>query len=75
MDAAKVNIQVNFQQIVEAVRQLSPKEKLELSDIIWDDDIEIPIEHQKLVLDRIEKAKQNPDRLLRRDEASKMLIP
>jgi hypothetical protein len=75
MEAAKVNIQINFQQIVEAVKQLSPKEKLKLSDIIWEDNIEIPIEHQKLVLDRIEKARLNPERLLNWDEASKMLIP
>jgi len=75
MIAAKINIQVDFQQIVEAVKQLSPKEKLELSDLIWEDDIEIPIETQKLVLSRIEYARKHPETMLDWDEASKTLIP
>lgn len=75
MEAAKINIQVNFQQIVEAVKQLSPKEKLELSDIIWEDDNEIPIETQKLVLDRIKYAREHPETMLDWEEASKTLIP
>lgn len=75
MEAAKINIQVNFQQIVEAVKQLSPKEKLKLSDIIWEDDNEIPIETQKLVLDRIKYAREHPETMLDWEEASKTLIP
>ncbi|WP_395076899.1 hypothetical protein [Flavobacterium sp.] len=34
---------------------------------------EIPIEHQKIVLDRIEKANTNPERLLDWDEVAKTL--
>ncbi|CAD0002518.1 MULTISPECIES: hypothetical protein [Flavobacterium] len=34
---------------------------------------EIPIEHQEIVLDRMEKAKINPERLLDWDEVSKNL--
>ncbi|MDB5149370.1 MAG: hypothetical protein JWQ57_3390 [Mucilaginibacter sp.] len=75
MEAAKINIQINFQQIVEAVKQLSPKEKLKLSDIIWEDDHEIPIETQKLVLDRIKYAREHPETMLDWEEASKTLIP
>jgi hypothetical protein len=75
METAKINIQVNFQQIVEAVKQLSPKEKLKLSDIIWEDDHEIPIETQKLVLDRIKYAREHPETMLDWEEASKTLIP
>jgi len=75
METANINIKINFQQIIEAVKQLSPKEKLTLSDLLWDDDIEIPIETQKIVLDRMEKARLNPERLLDWDEASKTLIP
>jgi len=73
MDAAKINIQVNFKQILEAVKQLSPKEKLKLNEVIWEDDIDIPIETQKLVLDRLEKGIKNPERLLDWDEVSKSL--
>jgi len=37
------------------------------------DDIEIPIEHQKIVLTRIEKSKVSPERMLDWDEVSKQL--
>jgi len=37
------------------------------------EEIEIPIEHQKLVLDRIAKARKNPERLLDWDNVSKNL--
>ncbi len=61
MEAAKINIQVNFEQIIDAVKQLSPAEKLELSDLIWEDDIDIPVETQKIVLDRIKYAREHPE--------------
>ncbi len=35
--------------------------------------MEIPAEHQALVLGRIQKAEQNPDRLVDWDEAAKSL--
>lgn len=37
------------------------------------DSNQIPIEHQELVLERIEKSKENPERLLDWDEVSKNL--
>lgn len=67
-----VNAHLSFQQLVEAVKKLSSKEKLLLNEIIWDD-MDIPAEHQSLVLSRIEKAKQNPERLIDWDEFSKTL--
>lgn len=73
MTTLNVNINLNFEQLVAAVKQLSPKEKQQLNDILWDENMEIPIEHQRLVLDRITKAKQNPRRLLDWDEAVKTL--
>lgn len=75
MDAAKINIQINFQQIIEAVKQLSPKEKLKLNELIWEDDSSIPIEHQQLVTDRIKNSRQNPATMLDWEEASKTLLP
>ena len=75
MDAAKINIQVNFQQILEAVKQLTPKEKLKLNDVIWEDDIDIPFETQKLVLDRIKFSEEHPETMLDWDKASKTLVP
>jgi hypothetical protein len=59
MDAAKIKIQVNFQQLIEAVKQPSPKEKLKLNELIWEDNCAIPIEHQDLVMYRINKTRKN----------------
>lgn len=41
------------------------------NSVIDNENIKIPIEHQKIVLDRKAKAKSNPERLLDWDEVSK----
>lgn len=71
METIKLNINLTLNQLMEAVKQLSPKDKLKINDAIWSDDMEIPMEHQKIVLDRISKSKVNPERLLDWDEVSK----
>ncbi|MFC6097661.1 addiction module protein [Flavobacterium qiangtangense] len=71
METIKLNINLTVNQLMEAVKQLSPKDKLKINDAIWSDDMEIPIEHQKIVMDRISKSKTNPERLLDWDEVSK----
>lgn len=68
-----MSVQVSFQQIIEAVKQLSPKEKLKLNEIIWEDDIDIPIETQKIVLNRIKYARKHPETMLDWEEVSKNL--
>ena len=73
MEIIKLNINLTVNQLVEAVKQLSPKDRLKINDAIWDDNIEIPIEYQKIVLDRIAKAKITPERLLDWDEVCKTL--
>ena len=73
MNTASINVQINFKQILEAVNQLSPAEKLELNELMWNESMPIPIEHQELVLDRLEKIKKDPKRLLDWDEVSKKL--
>ncbi len=73
MNSLQLNINLNFQQLLEVVRQLSPTEKVQLNEFLWNDNIDIPIEHQTLVLDRIRKSKSDPSRLLNWDEASKTL--
>jgi hypothetical protein len=73
METIKLNINLSVNQLVEAVKQLSPKDRLKINDAIWNDNIEIPIEHQEIVLNRIAKAKTNPERLLDWDEVSKKL--
>ncbi len=73
METIKLNIDLSLNQLVEAVKQLSPKDRLKINDAIWNEDTEIPVEHQKIVLERIAKAKANPERLLDWDKVSKIL--
>ncbi|WP_165698030.1 addiction module protein [Flavobacterium nackdongense] len=73
METIKLNIDLNVNQLIEAVKQLSPKDRLKVNDAIWNDTMEIPVEHQRIVLDRMAKAKTNPERLLDWDEVSKGL--
>jgi len=54
-------------------KQLSPDEKLILNEAIWSEGMDIPQEQQKLVTDRIKNPRQNPDRMLDWDDASKKL--
>lgn len=73
MNSINVNIDLSFEKLADAVKKLSPKEKLLLNDILWSESMEIPTEHQALVLERIQKTKRNPNRLLDWDEAAKSL--
>jgi hypothetical protein len=75
MNSLQLNVSLDFQQLLEVVKQLSPSEKLKLNEFIWNDNINIPVEHQKLVLDRIQKSKTNPSRMIDWDVASKTLKP
>jgi hypothetical protein len=73
MEHLHVNINLSIQQLVDVVKQLSPDEKLLLNEAIWNEGMNIPQVHQKLVMNRIENARQNPDRMLDWNEASKKL--
>nr|WP_315156453.1 addiction module protein [uncultured Flavobacterium sp.] len=73
METIKLNIDLSVSQLLEAVKQLSPKDRLKINDALWNEDVEIPIEHQKIVLDRIAKAKTNPERILDWDKVYKTL--
>lgn len=73
METIKLNIDLSVNQLIEAVKQLSPKDRLKINDAIWNEEVEIPTEHQRFVLDRMAKAKANPERLLDWDEVSKTL--
>jgi hypothetical protein len=68
-----ISINLSFQQLAEVVRQLSPSDKIKLNEVIWSENIAVPTEHQKLVLDRMNKAKQKPEMMLDWNEALKTL--
>lgn len=74
MNSLSLKVDLDFQQLLEIVKQLSPSEKLKLNEVIWDNDTDIPMEHQQLVNDRIQKSKENPSRMLDWNEVSKKLI-
>ncbi len=73
MNTLQLNIDLNFQQLVKIVKQLSPSDKLKLNEVIWDESMEIPYEQKQLVMSRIQKSKKNPERLLDWDEISKTI--
>jgi hypothetical protein len=74
MKSIHLNIDLSFQQLVDAVKQLSPTEKLKLNDALWsDNNMSIPSEHQDLVLERISKSKKSSKTMLDWEDASKTL--
>jgi len=54
-----LKIPISFKQVIDIVRQLSPSEKQQLSEVLWTeqniDDIAIPEEHKQIVRERIKK--------------------
>jgi hypothetical protein len=69
----QLNINFSVQQLVAAIKQLSPSEKLQINEALWDSTMDIPLEHQTLVLERVKSARKNPEQLLTWDEAAKTL--
>jgi hypothetical protein len=59
-----LNVPVSFEQVIDLVKQLSPAEKQQLSEVLLTeqsvDDIEIPEEHKELVRARIKKYEDKP---------------
>ncbi|CAM3409826.1 addiction module protein [Flavobacterium chungbukense] len=75
MNSLSLKVDLDFKELMKVVKQLSPAEKLKLNEEIWkDDNIEIPEEHQKIVLNRIEKSKNSPERMLDWDDVSDLPI-
>ncbi|MDB5014878.1 MAG: hypothetical protein JWQ25_3080 [Daejeonella sp.] len=74
MKSIHLNIDLSFQQLVEVVKQLSPTKKLKLNEALWsDNNMNIPSEHQDLVLERMNKSKNSSMTMLYWEEASKTL--
>jgi len=73
MDTVQLNNNMSFKQLIDVVKKLSPAEKLKLNAAIWDEAMQIPAEHIKIVTERMVKTKQNPKRMLDWNAASKTL--
>jgi Putative addiction module component. len=68
-----VNVQLSFEQLEAAVKQLSPVEKLKLNDSLWSENFTIPEEHKAIVRNRRKKSTSSPERLISWDKALKKL--
>ena len=68
----QLSIPLSFQQVVEIVKQLSPSEKQQLSELLWTEqnlgDITIPEEQKQIVRERIKKYETTPNAYLSWDE-------
>ncbi|PKP47573.1 MAG: hypothetical protein CVT94_11040 [Bacteroidetes bacterium HGW-Bacteroidetes-11] len=64
----QLNIPLSFKQVVDIVRQLSPSEKQQLSEVLWKEqiieDIVIPEENKQIVRERIKKYESSPESYL-----------
>jgi putative addiction module component (TIGR02574 family) len=60
----QLNVPLSFNQLIDLVRQLSPKEKLQLSGAMWDEtaeeDITIPEAHKQIVRQRLKRMEEQP---------------
>ena len=67
MDTQHIQLKVplSFDQIIDIVRQLSPKEKQQLSSVLWDEikekDIYILEDHKKIVKQRLKRMEEKPE--------------
>ncbi|MDA3880463.1 MAG: addiction module protein [Prolixibacteraceae bacterium] len=64
-----LNIPLNFNQVVDIVRQLSPKEKSRLKEVLENEQLaDIPEEHKSIVRQRMKASQIDPSRLMNWDE-------
>ena len=73
MNNSSISSQISFPELVAIVKTLSTSEKQLLTEVLWDDNLPVFEEHQKLVQNRMEKAKKQPERMLNWDDVSKSL--
>lgn len=61
----QLKVPLSVDQLIDIVRQLSPKEKQKLSSILWDEtreeEIFIPEDHKKIVSKRLKRMEESPE--------------
>jgi len=79
MNAQQINLNIplNFNQLIDIVKQLPMKEKIQLEKYLWDQtdasQIDIPVEQQKIVKKRLQKMNDNPEECLSWDEIERKI--
>ena len=73
----QLNVPLSFKQVVDIIKQLSPSEKQQLSEVLQaeqnDDDIFIPEEHKQIVRERIKKYENSPESYLSWNEIERKM--
>jgi len=73
----QLNVPLSFNQLIELVKQLSPKEKLQLSGVLWDEaleeEINIPEEHKQVVMQQLKRMEEQPESCLNWKEIERKL--
>ncbi len=57
IETIKLNADLIVSQLIEAAKQLSPKDRLKVNDAIWTENRAIPVAYQRIVLNRMAKAR------------------
>lgn len=73
----RLNVPLSFKQVVDIVKQLSPSEKQQLSEVLWDEqnieDMVIPEEHKQEVRERIKKYENSQGSYLSWDDIERKM--
>ena len=60
----QLKVPLSVDQLIDIVRQLSPKEKQKLSSVLWDEtreeEVSIPEDHKKIVRQRLKRMEESP---------------
>lgn len=61
----QLKVPLSIDQLIDIVRQLSPKEKEKLSSVLWDEtreeEVFIPEGHKKIVRKRLKRMEESPE--------------
>ena len=64
----QLKVPLSVDQLIDLVRQLSPKEKQKLSSVLWDEtkeeEVFIPEGHKKIVRKRLKRMEESPETTL-----------
>jgi hypothetical protein len=64
----QLKVPLSVDQLIDIVRQLSPKEKQKLSSVLWDEtkeeEVFIPEGHKKIVRQRLKRMEESPETIL-----------